>query len=63
MCTRIAAWSHRFVADVEVDAFAHHQQPVAVDVDLFQVLHSIDNGASASRGTAIFVEGASFKPR
>ena len=30
---------------------------------VFQVLHSIAHGASASRGTAIFVEGASFSPR
>jgi hypothetical protein len=30
---------------------------------VFQVLHSIAHGASASRGTAILLEGASFNPR
>ena len=53
----------QIVADVEVDAFAHDQQPVAVDVDVFQVLHSIANGASASRGTAILCRGRQFQPR
>ena len=30
---------------------------------VFQTLHSIAHGASASRGTATLEEGASFSPR
>jgi hypothetical protein len=30
---------------------------------VFQVLHSMENGASANLGVAILVEGATFSPR
>src|SRR6476661_7220727 len=53
----------QFVADVEVDAFAHDEMAVVLDVHGLPDLAFHRHGASASRGTATLVEGARFSPR
>jgi hypothetical protein len=63
MCTRIAAWSHnssRMWKWMPSPITSSRSPLTSIS---FQVLHSIANGASASRGTAILVEGASLRLR